>query len=50
MLGLQVSGRIDLIQNMVDNFAYLIDQSVISPMETALIILEGRSLLSLPAW
>ena len=25
MLGLQVSGRIDLIQNMVDNFAYLID-------------------------
>lgn len=25
MLGLQVSGRIDLIRNMVDNFAYLID-------------------------
>lgn len=25
MLGLQVSGRIDLIQNMADNFAYLID-------------------------
>lgn len=25
MLGLQVSGRIDLIQNMVDNFSYLID-------------------------
>lgn len=26
MLGLEVSGRIDLIENMVDNFAYLIDQ------------------------
>ena len=26
MLGLQVSGRVDIIQNMVDNFAYLIDQ------------------------
>ncbi|HET7117151.1 MAG TPA: alpha,alpha-trehalase TreA [Hanamia sp.] len=26
MLGLQVSGRFDLIENMVDNFAYLIDQ------------------------
>ena len=26
MLGLQVSKRIDIIQNMVDNFAYLIDQ------------------------
>ncbi|MEO9071238.1 MAG: alpha,alpha-trehalase TreF [Ginsengibacter sp.] len=25
MLGLQVSGRVDLIKNMVDNFAYLID-------------------------
>jgi alpha,alpha-trehalase len=25
MLGLQVSGRIDLIQNMVDNFSYLLD-------------------------
>ena len=25
MLGLQVSGRIDLIQHMVDNFSYLID-------------------------
>jgi alpha,alpha-trehalase len=26
MLGLRVSGRVDLIQNMVDNFAYLIDK------------------------
>ncbi len=26
MLGLQVSGRVDLIQNMVDNFAFLIDK------------------------
>ncbi len=26
MLGLQVSGRIELIQNMVDNFSYLIDK------------------------
>ncbi len=26
MLGLQVSGRIDLIQNMVDNFSYLLDK------------------------
>ncbi|AOM77014.1 alpha,alpha-trehalase TreF [Pedobacter steynii] len=26
MLGLQVSGRIDLIENMVDNFAYLISE------------------------
>src|SRR5690348_15080592 len=26
MLGLQVSGRIDLIQNMIDNFCYLIDR------------------------
>ena len=26
MLGLQVSGRVDLIQNMVDNFAYLVDK------------------------
>ncbi len=26
MLGLQVSGRVDLIQNMVDNFAFLIDR------------------------
>lgn len=26
MLGLQVSKRIDLIQNMIDNFCYLIDQ------------------------
>jgi alpha,alpha-trehalase len=25
MLGLQISGRIDLIENMVDNFAFLID-------------------------
>lgn len=25
MLGLQVSGKIDMIQNMVDNFSYLID-------------------------
>lgn len=25
MLGLQVSGRVDMIQNMIDNFAYLID-------------------------
>ena len=25
MLGLQVSGRVDLIENMVDNFSYLID-------------------------
>ncbi|MEQ9425800.1 MAG: alpha,alpha-trehalase TreF [Cyclobacteriaceae bacterium] len=25
MLGLEVSGRVDLIKNMVDNFAYLID-------------------------
>ena len=25
MLGLQVSGRVDLIQNMVDNFSFLID-------------------------
>jgi alpha,alpha-trehalase len=25
MLGLKVSGRVDIIQNMVDNFAYLID-------------------------
>ncbi len=26
MLGLQVSGRVDLIQNMVDNFAFLVDK------------------------
>jgi len=26
MLGLQVSGRIEMIQNMVDNFSYLIDK------------------------
>jgi len=26
LLGLQVSGQVDLIQSMVDNFAYLIDQ------------------------
>jgi alpha,alpha-trehalase len=26
MLGLQVSNRVDMIQNMVDNFAYLIDR------------------------
>ena len=26
MLGLQVSGRVDLIENMIDNFAYLINQ------------------------
>src|SRR5687767_1189935 len=26
MLGLQVSGRIDMIQSMVDNFSYLIDE------------------------
>ncbi len=26
MLGLQVSHRVDIIQNMIDNFAYLIDQ------------------------
>lgn len=26
MLGLQVSGKVEMIQNMVDNFAYLIDQ------------------------
>jgi alpha,alpha-trehalase len=26
MLGLQVSGRADLIENMIDNFSYLIDQ------------------------
>jgi alpha,alpha-trehalase len=26
MLGLQVSKRVDIIQNMIDNFAYLIDQ------------------------
>ncbi|MEP6584993.1 MAG: alpha,alpha-trehalase TreF [Ginsengibacter sp.] len=26
MLGLQVSGRVELIQNMVDNFAFLIDK------------------------
>lgn len=26
MLGLQVSGRMDMIQNMVDNFSYLIDK------------------------
>ncbi len=26
MLGLQVSGRIDMMQNMVDNFSYLIDK------------------------
>ena len=26
MLGLQVSGKIDMMQNMVDNFSYLIDQ------------------------
>ncbi len=26
MLGLQVSGRLDLIQNMVDNFSYLLDK------------------------
>ena len=25
MLGLQVSNRVDMIQNMVDNFSYLID-------------------------
>ena len=25
MLGLQVSGRIDMLQNMIDNFSYLID-------------------------
>ena len=25
MLGLQVSGRVDMIQNMVDNFSYLVD-------------------------
>ena len=26
MLGLQVSGRVDMIQNMVDNFAFLVDK------------------------
>lgn len=26
MLGLQVSGRVDVIENMVDNFSYLIDE------------------------
>ena len=26
MLGLQVSGRVDMIENMVDNFSYLIDE------------------------
>jgi len=26
MLGLQVSGRVDLIENMINNFSYLIDQ------------------------
>lgn len=26
MLGLQISNRVDLIQNMIDNFCYLIDQ------------------------
>jgi alpha,alpha-trehalase len=26
MLGLQISGRIDMIENMVDNFSYLIDK------------------------
>lgn len=31
MLGLQVSGRIDLIQQMVDNFSYLIDKIGLIP-------------------
>ncbi|WP_435355208.1 alpha,alpha-trehalase TreF [Emticicia sp. SJ17W-69] len=31
MLGLQVSGRIDLIQQMVDNFSYLINQIGLIP-------------------
>lgn len=31
MLGLQVSQRVDIIQNMVDNFAYLIDQTGFIP-------------------
>jgi len=26
MLGLQVSGRVDIIENMINNFAYLVDQ------------------------
>lgn len=31
MLGLQVSGRVDIIQNMIDNFAYLINQAGFIP-------------------
>ncbi len=31
MLGLQVSKRVDIIQNMVDNFAYLIDRTGFIP-------------------
>ncbi len=31
MLGLQVSRRVDIIQNMIDNFAYLIDQAGFIP-------------------
>ncbi len=31
MLGLQVSGKVDVIQNMIDNFAYLIDKEGFIP-------------------
>jgi Neutral trehalase len=36
MLGLKASGRSDMIENMIDNFSFLIDRLDISPMEIVL--------------
>jgi neutral trehalase len=47
MLGLQVSKRIDIIENMINNFAYLIDTSDLFQMVTALIISAAHNHLFL---
>ena len=37
MLGLQISKRVDIIQNMIDNFAYLLNEFGLIPMATELL-------------
>ena len=41
MLGLAASGRVDLVENMVDNFAYLIDQSYYVSLLVSLCLIMG---------
>ncbi len=49
MLGLQVSKRVDIIQNMIDNFSYLIDQAGFIPNGNRTYYL-GRSQPPFFAW